>query len=717
VTFLTPQYDPWVVVASLLVATFASYVALDLSRRVRTRERGAAFAWWVGGSLAMGTGIWAMHFVGMLAFSLPIALGYTRLLTFISWCAGVGVSAIALGVASHGALTPARLATGSLTMGAGICAMHYLGMGALDMAPGIVWSVPLVALSALIAVVASAAALLIFFWLRRAQGRRALASQMGAAVVMGLAISGMHYTGMAAAGFPADAVCLSADVLRGHNLGTLVMFAAVTLLAMTLCTSILDARMQGRTARLADSLRVANRDLQSANEALREQAMLDPLTRLPNRVLFEDRLAQALARCTRAERGATAPQRLAVLFIDLDGFKPVNDSFGHDTGDLVLRQTARRLAGAARGGDTVARVGGDEFVLLMEDVHSPTDCVTLARRLIEVVAVPFETPHRTLQISCSIGIVMYPDDGDASKLVAHADAAMYAAKRAGGATWAMFEPHMDAGALEQLSLQNDLRRALERGELRLHYQPKVDARSGRVQGVEALLRWQHPERGQVGPAVFVPVAERFGLIGSLGAWVIDEACRQMQVWAERGLVMRVAINLSMPQLRDAGLVPHIEQALHRHGLEPSQLLCEVTESLAMDDLAATQRSFDGLARLGVFLSIDDFGTGHSSLASLRQLPARQLKIDRSFVSDLEHSEGARAVVDAVVYLAHRLGLDVVAEGVETPGQRDVLVGLGCDELQGFLFARPMPAGELLEWALCRAPTADPGPLPAERVLA
>jgi len=697
--FLTPRYDPFVVAVSILIAGFASYVALDLVERVRTHDRHVAFAWWMGGSLAMGTGIWSMHFVGMLAFSLPIELGYDKGLLLASWLAGAAVSGVALYVAGRGTMTWRRAAVGAPLMAAGICAMHYLGMAALVMRPGIVWDPVLVAGSGAVALAASALAMALFAWTRGLGERHGVYGQLVAALVMGLAISGMHYTGMAAAAFPAGSVCLSAGSLAADSLGALVAVASASLLALALAASIFDARLQSRSAVLATSLSIANAQLQSANEELKKQAFVDPLTGLPNRVLFEDRLQHAVRRSERAEEQISDRKqpRLAVLFVDLDGFKPVNDSFGHAVGDVVLQEAARRLRSTARDSDTVARVGGDEFVLLMEVVSSVADCVTLARRLVEVLTQPFAIADRRIEISCSIGIVVYPDQGHRDKLMANADAAMYAAKRAGGGTYAVFESHMDAGASEQLSLQNDLRHAIALGQLQLFYQPKVDGRTGRIRGVEALLRWNHPERGMISPAVFIPIAERFGLIGSIGRWVIDEACRQMAEWADDGVRMRVAINLSVYQLREDDLVQRIEAALSRNAIDPSQLLCEITESVAMEDIKATQRAFEGLERIGVYLSIDDFGTGYSSLSYLRQLPARQLKIDRSFVNDLATSADARAVVDAVVRLAHALGLKVVAEGVETGEQRDILVMLGCDELQGFYFARPMPAETLLAW--------------------
>jgi diguanylate cyclase (GGDEF)-like protein len=497
-------------------------------------------------------------------------------------------------------------------------------------------------------------------------------------------------------------VSLAADALSGRAIGTLAIVTAVGLLMSMLYTSHLDALVRVRTADL-------NAKLKSANEQLRQRALRDPLTALPNRLLFEKRLSKAIKRLDAAREEGPAGSKVAVLFVDLDGFKPVNDSLGHSVGDVVLKEIARRLRASVRAGDTVARIGGDEFVILMECETALVDPVIAARRVIEAAGATITGPKRPIQISCSIGIATYPEHGPKERLVMNADTAMYEAKRAGGNTFAHFEPRLEGAPPAMLGLQHELRGAVERNELELHYQPKVDGRSGRTHGVEALLRWHHPENGMIPPMTFIPLAERFGLIGKLGNWVIDEACRQIEQWSREGLRMNVAINLSAHQLREDDLVERIEQALRRHGVDAGQLLCEITESIAMSDVKATQAAFTGLARIGVLLSIDDFGTGYSSLAYLRRLPARQLKIDRSFVSDLETSSDARAIVSAVVHLAHDLGLGVVAEGVETPGQHAVLTDLGCDELQGYLFAKPMRAGLIAAWVNARGLETEPTP--------
>ncbi|WP_140627152.1 putative bifunctional diguanylate cyclase/phosphodiesterase [Methylibium rhizosphaerae] len=691
--FLVPGYDPLTVVASVLIAVYASFVALDLAKRVRSADRSVARAWLLGGSLAMGTGIWAEHFIGMLAFRLPIPIGYDYLVTFASWAAAVAASGAALAIAGRRRLTAWRLVGGALVMGGGICAMHYLGMQAMAMEPGIVWSPWLVAASAGIAVGASAVALSIFFWLRTRSEHESLAWQACAALVMGGAISGMHYTGMAAAHFAAGSVCRSAGDLAGGALGVLVALAATALLTIALIASVFDARMQSSHSRMAASLRRANEELQRI-------AFKDPLTGLPNRLVFEDRLRNAVARCEREQT------RVAVLFVDLDGFKPINDSFGHGSGDEVLREVGRRLGLLARQADTVARVGGDEFLLLLEGGQLDEAAAALvAKRTLQALNQPYVLSDREVHLSCSIGIVFHPDHGSHHKLIAHADAAMYAAKRAGGSTYCFFEARMDAGSRDQVELQRDLRRALDHGELELYYQPKIHGVSGQVTGAEALMRWHHPTRGMVPPGVFIPIAERFGLIGVLGNWVIDESARQMRLWLDGGLRMRVSINLSVHQLRQEELSGRLRQALDRHRVDAALLTCEITESVAMDDAQPTLRALERLAATGVQLSIDDFGTGYSSLSYLRRMPAGQLKIDRSFVSDLEHSSDARAIVDAVVRLAHALGLKVVAEGVETTAQQELLLELGCDELQGYLYARPMPAKALTLWAMDDAPQA------------
>jgi diguanylate cyclase (GGDEF)-like protein len=690
--FITVGYNLWVVGLSFLIASFASFVALDLAKRVRTTDMFLARGWWIGGSAAMGTGIWSMHFIGMQAASFPFVVGFGYVVTALSWVAAVGVSAIALFIASRSHLTLPRLGVGAFSMATGICAMHYMGMAAMDMAPGIQWSVPWVVASAVIAVVASAAALMIFFGLRRLSGAVARWGQLAAALVMGAAICGMHYTGMAAAGFPEGAVCLSADQLRGDSMGLLVAVATVVLLTLTMFTSAIDARMQGKAAALAASL-------QSANTELQQLAFRDALTGLPNRLLFDDRVGVAVERCARD--GST----LAVLFVDLDGFKPVNDSFGHRFGDDVLREMARRIAAQARATDTVARVGGDEFVLLLEGDPDTTATAQIAQRIIDAVTAAMGGEHE-VRLSCSVGIAMFPSDGPRDQLMAHADAAMYAAKRAGGGGYAFFEPHMNAGVREQIELQRDLRHAIDNGELELYYQPKVSSGRKVITGVEALARWQHPVRGMLSPGVFIPIAERFGLINALGNWVIEEACKQVSLWRDQGLRIRVAINLSVHQLRQDDLIQRVERALRKHHLDPALVIFEVTESVAMEDASGTLEMFERLGSIGVKLSIDDFGTGYSSLSYLRKLQVSQLKIDQSFVRDLETSADARAIVKAVVGLAHALNLSVVAEGVETAAQRDVLTALHCDELQGYLYAKPMTAELMGQWALNIDPPSE-----------
>lgn len=640
----------------------------------------------------MGLGIWSMHFVGMLAFSLPISLGYDLALTGLSLVIAICSSAFALWVVTRSSLPRLRLVGAALLMGCGIAAMHYVGMEAMRMYPAIEYSPGLFFLSVVVAIVASGAALWITHNLRLTRPG-APAYRVFAAVVMGLAIVGMHYTGMAAARFSENSICMA--VLHGISAGWLAAsVTAVTLsvLGIALVVAVLDTRLEARTSALASSLALAN-------EELLHLALHDALTQLPNRALLDERLIQAIARA-KAARG-----HLAVLFIDLDGFKAVNDAYGHQSGDSLLRQLARRIENEAlRPGDLVARLGGDEFIVVA-DMIAPTDAASLAEKLIETLSREAEVDGNTLSVTASVGISIYPDDGeDGRTLLTHADAAMYHAKRLGrDPRYSYFEPAMNENAREQLQLLQDLRQAQARGELVLYYQPKFVAPSGPVVGAEALLRWNHPKRGLISPGEFIPIAERTGLIFSIGEWVLDEACRQMRIWRDLGHSnWTVAVNLSAMQFSQAGLVETIRDTLARHLLPASCLAIEITETTAMHDAEASLAVLRELADLGISISIDDFGTGYSSLLYLKRLPASELKIDRGFISQLEHDQEDAAIVSAIIALGQRLNLRIVAEGVETQAQQQFLTELGCDSLQGFLLGKPLPPQDFLKADFARS---------------
>ncbi|MFG0533497.1 putative bifunctional diguanylate cyclase/phosphodiesterase [Pseudomonas sp. yb_2] len=680
---LTGSYSSSLVLISLCVAILASYTALDLTGRIATAKGRAACLWMGGGALAMGIGVWSMHFIGMLAFSLPIDLGYDLALTAFSLLIAVLSSGFALWLVSQPSLPALQLGFGALIMGAGIACMHYTGMAALRMLPGIDYDPTLFGASLLIAVGASAAALWIAFRLRRhtpyVRQIRGLA-----AVVMGVAIVGMHYTGMAAANFPEGSFCGAlGGGLQGDSLVYLVLITTLAVLAVALLTSVLDARLEARTAELARSLTLANQELT-------QLALHDTLTDLPNRTLLADRIEQAIAKV--AEQGGC----FALMFIDLDGFKPVNDAFGHHIGDLLLKAVAARLRGHLHSQDTLARIGGDEFVLLVE-LQEPNDAMDVAVKQVNLVSRPFRVAEHDLQLSASLGIVLYPGNGqDQHELLRNADAAMYHAKSAGKNGYSFFDVSMNSDARQQLQLLQDLRLALEQRQFRLHYQPKFDAQACQPIGAEALLRWEHPQQGLLLPDRFIGLAEKTGLIIPIGEWVLTEACRQMRQWLDQGHHgWRMAVNLSAIQFCHTGLVDSVARALQQNGLPANCLTLEITETTAMHDADASLTVLQRLSDMGVDLSIDDFGTGYSSLMYLKRLPANELKIDRGFVRDLEQDSDDAAIVSAIVALGQALGLRIVAEGVETDKQQDFLTRLGCDSLQGYLLGQPVPAEQFM----------------------
>ncbi len=445
-----------------------------------------------------------------------------------------------------------------------------------------------------------------------------------------------------------------------------------------------------------------------AENRLTYMANYDCLTGLPNRALFRDRLGQAMARARRSSRP------LALMFIDLDRFKLVNDSLGHEVGDRLLQHVTRHLTDCLRDVDsvvrgvddfslTLSRLGGDEFTVIAESIDSAEDAATVARRILDALATPFHVGEEEIVISGSIGISMYPtDDVDLDGLVRHTDMAMYRSKSLGRGMYSFFSDDLNAAVSARLSLEGHLRHAVEREEFELHYQPKADLDSGRITGVEALLRWHRPGQGMVPPDRFIAVLEETGLILPVGAWVIRTACRQLGEWDRMGLPpLRMAVNLSARQFRHQYLASLVEDSLRENAIDPRRLEIELTESLLMEDTECTRNLLESFARIGVRLAIDDFGTGHSSLSYLRRFNVDTLKIDRSFVSSLPDSREDAAIANAVIALGRSMGMKVVAEGVETEPQADLLRDLGCHEIQGYLLSRPLQAEAFVTWIEAR----------------
>jgi diguanylate cyclase (GGDEF)-like protein/PAS domain S-box-containing protein len=427
-----------------------------------------------------------------------------------------------------------------------------------------------------------------------------------------------------------------------------------------------------------------------AEQKVQELARIDSLTGLPNRNVFLSELDALLARSRRRQK------TFAVCFLDLDRFKSINDSLGHDAGDELLKLMALRLRGSLRETDLVARLGGDEFVALIEDPGSAADLARVGQKMLEAISESLTLQGLDCRTSASLGIAQYPTDGeDAAALLKHADAAMYRAKDLGKNNVQFYTAELATESARLFALESELRMAVARGELRLHYQPKIEVVSGRLCGVEALLRWHHPTRGLVPPGEFIGLAEERGLIVPLGRWVLQAACRQLRDWRAAGLAtVPVAVNLSAKQFVSDSLVDDVQQALQAHGVAATDLEVELTESALMTDPERAGEVLRQLSALGLVLSIDDFGTGYSSLSYLTRFPARVVKIDRSFISGLPEDAGNLAITQAVIAMAHSLKLTVVAEGVETPAQLQVLRELGCDQVQGYLLGRPMPAADL-----------------------
>ncbi|OWR30924.1 PAS domain S-box protein [Saccharibacillus sp. O23] len=790
-------YNLGLVVVSCIISVLASYAALNLAGRIHTARGKLRSFWLAGGAVSMGLGIWSMHFVGMLALKLPMQMTYSIPLVLLSMIIPIVVSFIALWTVTRKKLTLRALLIGGLLLASGVVDMHYTGMAAMAMK--ITYDPRLVALSVLIAVTASLAALALMRELRQ-EGRHILI-KLASAVIMGTAIAGMHYTGMAAASFHIhehNLAAMSANQVNTESLALIIALSSLLLIGFTIYGAFMNSRLnlkdkmirrqekwyralyennadgilsidtaglitdmnpalleltgsrredfigkpimaiqrffepavyreirnQHASAREGSSIayetRIKHPDGQSIHlsvvsipvsldgeatgshiivrditEQKQNQATVehlayhDELTSLPNRRQFNSLVEERI-------RGAQGTKRLAVMVMDIDRFKMINDSLGHAYGDAFLQKVSQRIGEVIRPEKvTLSRMGGDEFALLYHSFDSDEEVEQLAQRIVSVIQVPYTLKDSDFYVSASIGIAVYPEHGeDRDELIKNADSAMYEVKRGGKNGYRFYSAELDEELLFKIEIEADLHRAIDRGELEVHYQPQYRMPGSLLIGMEALLRWNHPVRGMIPPGRFIPIAEESGQIMEIGRWVLREACRQAKAWHDEGQPkVPVSVNLSTQQFHQPDLEFEIERILVETGLDPEYLELEITESMMLDPTISIA-IMDRLSRLGIRLSLDDFGTGYSSLSYLSMLPISRLKIDRSFVMRLEESGNERAIVTTIIAMAKSLGLDVIAEGIETEKQLDILTSQRCLDFQGYYFGRPVPPDDL-----------------------
>jgi diguanylate cyclase (GGDEF)-like protein len=769
---LTVEHDWRLVILAGVLCFLASVTAVNLFHRARASEGRAHAVWLLIAGVATGCGIWATHFIAMLAYEPGVATAYNIWLTTLSLIAAVAVTGIGLGVVAGGGAWW-RAPVGGAIVGGGIACMHYLGMSALELPGRVAWIPYLVIASIVLGMLFGAAALLIA--VRRADIRVTLA----AALLLTLAIVSHHFTAMGAVEIVPDPTrAIAALSLDPTMLALAIAAVTAVMLAIGIVGTVVDERFHEQSVRLDAALnhmrhgllmfdaegklllysrrylemyglspdladggcslrelltkRVAagtfsadvdqflagfverckiessvmelpdgrvisirntpvagggwvstHEDITArrhAEQRIAHMAHHDALTDLPNRAAFTERLASTL------ERAKEGSDSFALLCIDLDRFKEVNDVFGHSTGDALLLEVSRRLQGVA-GKAFLARLGGDEFTMILADVAQPSGAEGMADRLLAIVADDLDVDGHLLRVGLSIGVAIYPSDGtDAATLMANADAALYRAKAQGRGKICFFEAGMDERLRERRALQHELRAAVPRGELALHYQPLANI-AGKIVGFESLVRWNHPVRGMISAGAFIPIAEESGLILPIGEWVLREACREAAAWPQP---LQIAVNLSPAQFHHGDLPGLVHSVLLETGLSPGRLELEITEGVLIGDYSRASSILRRLKALGVRIAMDDIGTGYSSLSYLRSFPFDKIKIDRAFIANLDRNPQSAAIVRAVIALGRGLDLPVVAEGVETEEEHAFLSQEACNELQGYLIGRPLP---------------------------
>ncbi len=691
---LNCSHNPFLVLLAYLVACAAGFGTLDMAERVgHVEDPTARRHWrWLGASCLAG-GIWSTHFISMLAFQAPIAIHYELITTFASLVIALIASLFAMRTLSHTNLQLHQYLLASLWMGLGIALMHYVGMSAMRSQALVYFETGRFFASVVIAIGASLAALLLSSYLRTGAGMFHQLLKYAASLVLGAGILSMHFTGMAAMQMLVpDGADLSLPLADNPTqLGLSVAVITLLVIGSSISAALADKKLQHKERDLR-RVNTLLSELDQARVSLQQVAHYDALTNLLNRRGFNQIFAEKIA-----EKTASGGM-LAVIFLDIDHFKRINDSLGHDAGDQLLTVLAGHIKGSVRShADVVARFGGDEFCILIS-IHHRDEARHLAQRILQKMKEPVELAGRRMVMTTSIGISLFPDDGQTcEELLKTADMALYQSKDAGRNSLHFFSSNLKTRAFLELQLEEELRNALHtQKQLVLFYQPIFDMQLGKVTRLEALVRWQHPQHGLLAPDRFIGIAESNGLIAELDHWVLRQACHDLSLLSDKGYTeLTMAINCSALNLARDELADEIEDALRFSGIAANRLELEVTENALMGNISSTLALLRQLRALGVSLAIDDFGTGYSSLAYLKRLPLNMLKIDRSFIQDIPKSSADLEIVQAIIGIAHTLHLRVVTEGVETQAQFELLHDHGCDFIQGYLLSPAVPVSDII----------------------
>ncbi|MEW4372870.1 bifunctional diguanylate cyclase/phosphodiesterase [Paenibacillus kandeliae] len=667
------NYNSWIIGLSVLISIVASYIALNLASKVSQTHGRSKVIWLCLSSFVMGSGIWSMHFVGMLAFHFDMPVNYDIVLTMLSAMASIVASFVAFTVKLNPAQKVWKPMLAGIIMGCGIVAMHYTGMQAMRMDAMISYTPSYVVLSVFIALLASYGALFLFHKFRDKPDYSHW--KLISAIIMGFAISGMHYSGMAATNFHYMAGMSS-------NMETISSLSASQVLLIT-----------GVSIVTFSILSVSWAAVFVERHLLERMAYSDPLTSLPNR--------HGLQRYF--EKVFDAHTQGAVLFLDLDRFKSINDTLGHDMGDELLIEVSRRLreciiAEKIVGNEQVFRLGGDEFLIATSNMN-PAQAIALAERILQSIKQPYHLSGDQLFVTGgSIGIALAPEHGyDRTSLMRAADTAMYVSKNSGKNRYSIFNEDMNKRQIRRMGLENDLRQAQDNNQLFIVYQPKWDSQHNQLVGMEALLRWQHHELGLVSPGEFIPIAEETGLIIPMTYWMIGQVCEQNLRWQqEMDVMVPISVNMSARMFENPLFAGRVERIVQQSGLSPHYLELEITESIAMNSMEGTVEQLKHIQSLGIRVSLDDFGTGYSSLGRLDEMPVDIIKMDQIFVRKSDQTS-KQAIVSTIIAIARNLELELVAEGVETAEQLAFLQSRGCYLMQGFYFGRPMTVMQMNEW--------------------